>query len=155
MAELTKDQIEAAAKVAHNASRVSFCASSVGREHNETIHSWHEMHEDSRQMWRDAIAAAVPLVQLPLDEPSFEEVKTACLDFIYFEKRDSTCFGVPMGPMRNAFSSFVRRRNALPNPNPKDARISMLVDLFNKNHPTMMSPANFAKDILELLDRKE
>lgn len=152
MSELTKDQIEASAKVAYQASR----RSSFQDESKFPLQVyWDALSEQTRQDYRAGVRAAAPFLQLPWSTPSYEEMKTACAKFARTESRINTWMGVPTYPMMNALADFVCNRNFELTANPVDPRIALFVELFHKNHPTMMSPTDLAKEILELLDRKE
>lgn len=145
MAELTKDHIEAAAKACYEAQFLS-----NDYLDKKTGCMWDLLADHCKAGYRRSAVAAAPFLQLPWDDPTQEELN-ACIHAT-LAKGNKVATGLVI------LQEFVAMRNKANSPvredKPKDARVSMLVDLFHKNHPTMMSPADFAKEILELLDRK-
>lgn len=157
MSKLTEEQIEAAAKEGYSAADNQYNKSGIAHRYSTNHISWNELAEVTKDMWRVAVRYAAPFLQVPWDEPTFEELKKACFDFTYCENRDSTCMGIPLGPMRDAFSKFVSRRNDDLIQKPVDPRREKLLRAVNaiRTHESAYTSSEMVTAILAALDAKE
>lgn len=145
--ELTKDQIEAAAKAAYKRSR------ELG--HNDIRLSWENCHDLTRNDWREVAIAAVPFLQMPWDGPTNEEIHDTHLRI-----RDRFS-GIDYYLVTASLSDFVRCRNAalLPKPvDPRREKVIAAVDAVKSYHrlgEEQLTSAEVADRILAALDAKD
>lgn len=99
MADLTQEQVERAAKAAHDAFM----------EDGQPI-GYDKLAQTLREPYRSCVRAAAPFLQLPWDEPTLEEASKAnqCMDG------------------QSAIFDFIRRRNAALLPKPVDPRLAVV-----------------------------
>lgn len=153
MSKLTDQQIEAAAKDCYEAQFLpnDYLDKKIGS-------MWDLLADHCKASYRRSVVAAAPFLQLPWDDPTDPENELAFYEYsrarggveIDNHRSDAIDKGVRM-----ALFLFVRTRNANLMPKLLDPRVTMLVDFFSKNHLYKMTIPEFAKEILELLDRKE
>jgi len=97
MAELSERQIEQAAKAMHGS-------------------DWERLKPDDKERYRTAARAAAPYLQLPWDEPTYEELDIAVSDARIGDLASS----------KDILHEFVRRRNAALQPKPVDPAVEVV-----------------------------
>ena len=114
MAELSKQQIEQAAKAMHEARTVS-------------IHFWEHVFASDKERYRKAACAAAPYLQLPWDEPTYQEV-------VYANTKGgiSSYLLVPTDAAETLITRFVNLRNAALQPKPVDPRREKIIDAIHE-----------------------
>jgi hypothetical protein len=139
--QLTDEQIEAAAKAAHEANRgtLTLCG--------ELTNAW---IEDIKRMLR----AAAPFLQMPLDQPSDGEMRD-----VYSNIHDRFS-GIDVYVVQCAVNAFVECRNASIISKPVDPRREKIISSLNAGLPRYQSwdrnAAELLADrILAALDAKE